>query len=126
MWRDKWFYDFWFRGGEHRMTLIKVSHAGPPVVPYPMESSYTIDSAAVDFVALLVCYIGLFLSSKTKEGRSAWLSLSLSLSRARVREACLLTDAGMMSSTNPAHIYGSRPQSGRGSVNVLRLIATNE
>ena len=29
MWRDKWFYDFWFRGGEHRMTLIKVSHAGP-------------------------------------------------------------------------------------------------
>ena len=68
MWRDKWFYDFWFRGGEHRMTLIKASHAGPPVVPYPMESSYTIDSAAADFVALLVCYIGLFFVLKDKRG----------------------------------------------------------
>ena len=52
-------------------------------MPYPMESSYTIDSAAVDFVALLVCYIGLFLASKTKEGRSAWLSLSRARARTR-------------------------------------------
>ena len=123
MWRDKWFYDFWFRGGEHRMTLIKVSHAGPQLCRTRWNRRTLL--IARRSISLLSWFATSVFFWPQRQKRVGPLG-SLCRARARVREACLLTDAGMMSSTNPAHIYGSRPQSGRGSVNVLRLIATNE